>query len=225
MLRLRLLPLPLAMLCACSPKGWIRTPRGAERVRTAYSIATTTGAWEYQVVVVANSHLACGLPTEPDPDAITQAEQDYYMAWNREGALLVGFALYSDGPGWTGTFPVDETANPAVLDEIEPRAAMAAFHAVWEAEVSEEDGLYREYEPVLEDSIMPVEGPGSVVVEEDGDALVGRFSLDTLDVSGSFRTEPCPPEEVDLLDFLDLFDSSDSPPPDDRDTGGQVVAF
>ncbi len=215
---------PLLML-ACSPKGWIRTNRSTERVRTAYSIATTTGPWTYQVVVLANSHFSCGLPTEPDPDAITSAEQDYYMAWNREGALLVGFALYTDGsPGWEGTYPVDEAASPAALDEVEPRAAMAAFHAVWEAEVSEEDGLYREYEPVVEDSVMPVESPGSVEIEEDGDALVGRFSLESLDVSGSFVTESCPADEVNLLDFLDLFESG-STPPDDTETGlaGGVV--
>ena len=215
-LALALLTVPLV---ACSPKGWLRTPHGAERIRTAYSIATTTGPWTYQVVVLANSHFACGLPTEPDPDAITEAEQDYYMAWNREGALLAGFALFAwDGKSWTGTYPVSETADPTVLDDVEPHVTMAAFHAVWEAAVSEEDGLYREYEPVVEDSVMPVEGPGTVEIEEDGDALVGRFSLDTLDVSGRFRTEPCPPEEVDLLDFLDLFDSNDTTEPTPRDT-------
>ncbi len=209
----------LALLAiGCAPHGVIRTERGSDRVRTAFHIDTELYGAEATAVVLSNSHFPCALPTVPDPDAITQAEREYYMAWNREGSVVLAFVLFEwEGGDQTGSYPVSEAASPYGLDEIDPRVALAAYHAVWEAEVSEEDGLYREYEPVIEEYAMPVEAPGSVDLEVDDDRLLGSFNLDSLDVSGRFVTEACPDGSDDLLDYFDLFDA---PPPDDtRDSG------
>ena len=207
----------LVLQAGCAPMGWIRTERGTDRIRTAFHIPTTLYGVTAKALILSNSDFPCSLPTEPDPDAITAAEQDYYMAWNREGTMLVGFVLFAWEDGaWEGSYPVDEAASPYSLDEVEPRAAMAGFRAVWEAQVSEDDGLYREYEPVVEEQVMPVEGPGTLEMYEKNSGYEGTFSLDTLDVSGNFRSAPCVSGGADLLDYFDLFDSSD--PDDTTDT-------
>jgi hypothetical protein len=195
------------LLAACSPQGWIRTERGSDRIRTAYHFDTTLQGIPTHALVLANSHFPCSLPTEPDPDAITSAEQQYAMAWGREGAMLVAFALFEyDGEPSSGRFPVDEAASPYGLDEVEPRAALAAFHAVWEAEVVTEDGLYREYQPVIEEDHTPVDGPGSVELElgEEG-RWSGRFALDAIDVSGRFEAEACAGDGAALFETLGIF--------------------
>lgn len=211
--------LPLAILLAgCSPDGWLRSSHGAERIRTAFHFPTTFAGVHAQAMVLSNSHFPCSLPDTPDPDAITQAQMDWANAWNREGSMLVAFVLYRwEEASWEGNFPVDEAASPFGLDEVEPRVAMAAYRAVWEAEVSEEDGLYREYEPVVEEQFVPVEGPGTIELEvrDGGTGFAGTFSLDAIDVSGRFHSSWCA-DGGDLIDYLDLFDVGE---PDPRDTG------
>jgi hypothetical protein len=213
-----LLPLTL-LLVGCAPQGWIRTDRSTDRIRTAFHIPTSLYGADARVLVLSNSDFPCAIPTQPDPDAITAAEQAYAMAWNREGTLIVAFVLFAwEQDAWEGSYPVDEAASPYSLDEVEPRVALGAFRAVWEAEVSEEDGLYRDYQPVVEEWTMPVERPGSVdlVVTEDG--YRGSFSLDSLDVSGRFETRECPDSSTGLLDYLDLFTASPSDDTRDSDT-------
>jgi hypothetical protein len=214
-------------LAACSPQGWLRSERGAERIRTAFHLNTSYYGERAKAVVLSNSHFPCSLPDTQDPDAITQAEAEYLMAYSREGSMLVAFVLFSHEDGsWSGRYPVDEAASPFGLDEVEPRAAMAAFRAVWEAEVSEEDGLYREYEPVVEEQHIPVEGPGEISVQEsgDGERFEGSFTLDSIDVSGRFETRECVDGDGDLLGYLDLFAVTPSPGDDTRDTGGWLYS-
>ena len=195
----RILPLAL-LLPACAPLGRIRSPRLDERLRSAWALDGALGGQDARLLVLSTSAFPCGLPEEPDPDAITAADAAWLYAWTREGSLIVAFALFAlDAASEEGSYPVDETASPSALDDVEPRAALAAFHAVWEAEVSAEDGIYREYEPVDEQLVLPVEGPGELSVADDGDGLSGTFSLDSLDVSGSYRAELCPPGQDDLL--------------------------
>lgn len=219
---MKLLPPALLLaplLAGCAPQGWLRTQHGSDRIRTAFHLTTALYGAPARVVILSNSHFPCALPSQPDPDAITAAERDYYLAWNREGSVVLAFVLFSwDTSSWAGSYPVDEAASPYGLDEIEPRAAMAGYRAVWEAEVSEEDGLYREYQPVVEEEIIPVEAPGTIDVEESDDVLSGSFSLDSLDVSGRFTTQRCASGSGDLLDYLDLFSSG--LPSDTRDSGG-----
>ncbi len=213
-----LLAVLVLVLAACSPHGVIRTERGADRVRTAFHIATELYGSPATAVVVSNSHFPCSLPTQPDPDAITEAELDYYMAWNREGSVVLAFLLFTwDVSARAGEYPVSEAASPYGLDEVEPRAALAAYRAVWESEVSEDDGLYREYEPVIEEEVIPVESPGTVDVQVEEDTLIGRFELSSLDVSGRFVTQACAEGSADVLDYLDLFTSS---PPDTTEDSG-----
>jgi hypothetical protein len=199
----RALPaLLLVPLAACAPHGLLRTERGSDRIRTALHFETEIYGSSATAVVLSNSHFPCALPSQPDPDAILAAEQQYHLAWNREGTMVVSFLLYSwDEEDWSGRYPVSEVASPFGLDELEPRAAMASFRAVWEAEVSEEDGLYREYQPVLEEWTMPVEAPGEVEIVALEDRLEGSFGLDTLDVSGRFTTTACE-DGGDLMSYL-----------------------
>jgi hypothetical protein len=200
-----LLLLLLAPLTACAPHGLLRTERGSDRIRTALHFETQGYGSPATAVVLSNSHFPCSLPTVPDPDAILEAEQQYHLAWNREGTMVVSFLLYSwDERERSGSYPVSEVASAYGLDELEPRAAMASFRAVWEAEVSEEDGLYREYQPVIEEWTMPVEGPGEIEVEVLEDVLEGSFSLDTLDVSGRFTATACD-DGSDLLSYLTAY--------------------
>jgi len=218
-----MIPLLLAALLSvgCSPRGWIRSERTTDRIRTAFHVATDFYGQPASVLFLSNSHFPCALPTQPDPDAITAAERDYYMAWNREGSVVLAFVLFTwDDRSWSGAYPVSEAASPFGLDEIEPRVALAGYHAVWEAEVSEEDGLYREYQPVIEEEAIPVEAPGNLDIELSDDTMVGTFTLDSLDVSGSFTTQRCPGDNTDLLDYLDLFGGG--VPGDSSDTGAPV---
>ncbi len=216
--RLPLLSVLVAAATGCAPNGWIRTQHGSDRIRTAFHIATDMYGSPATAVVISNSHFPCALPSQPDPDAITAAERDYYLAWNREGSVVMAFVLFTwDDASWDGSYPVSEAASPYGLDEVEPRVALAAYRAVWEAEVSEEDGLYREYVPVVEQQVIPVESPGNVDIQVEDDALTGRFSLDSLDVSGTFSTKPCPSGSGNLLDYLDLFGAG---LPDGREDSG-----
>jgi hypothetical protein len=216
--------LPIAVLLAgCSPQGWIRTDRSTDRIRTAFHIPTSLYGVDAKAVILSNSAFPCALPTQPDPAAITAAEQAYAMAWNREGTVIVAFVLFAwDDSAWVGGYPVDEAASPYSLDEVEPRVALAGFRAVWEAEVSEEDGLYREYQPIDEVWTMPVEQPGNIELVATEAGYEGSFSLDRLDVSGRFETTACPDSSTGLLEYLDLFQTS---PPDTSDDTGRVVPF
>ncbi len=203
----------LALCTACSSAGRLHTPRGSDRVRDAWHIPTSYLGQGVLALVIANSRFPCGLPSEADPEAITGADMDYYVAWNREGALVVGLLLYRWGTGddWSGSYPLQDTVTPEALDAVEPRAAMAAFHAIWEAEVSEEDGIYRQYEAVDEQDLMPVPSPGSVELQVQGETMRGSFTLDSIDVSGTFTSQRCSASEADLLQYLDLFQGGGEP--------------
>ena len=194
-----LLLLPLVAV-ACAPMGRIRTPRGGDRLHTALTLGTIWSGTRARVLILSTSSVACSPPTDPDPDAITAYEAELVLALTREGSLVLAFVMFSSDPtDWSGEYPVDETASPWALDEVEPRAALAAFHAVWEAEVLAEDGLYREYAAVEEELSLPVLAPGTLTFDDDDDEASGTFALESLDVSGTFDATPCPVGEDDLL--------------------------
>lgn len=190
----------LLALSACAPWGRIHTPRGSDRLRSAWSLATLWSGVSTRVLFLSTSTVPCGPPDTQDPDAITAADMELAQAWTREGSQILVFALFSDHTsGWSGSYPVVEVVSPVALDVTEPHAALAAYHAVWEAEVSEEDGLYREYAIVEEQLRLPVPDPGTLTWEESGDIASGTFALDSLDVSGDFQAEACPEGEDSLL--------------------------
>lgn len=188
--------------CGCAPWGWISSPRGTERLRSAWYVEDE----EALVVVVADSTFPCTLPDSEDPQAQEAAIMDLYYAWYREGARVAAFQLRV-APGRThgpGSYPLKETQE--TLDRVEPRAAHAMYHEVLEASLGEVDGLDRTYEIVDEIYAFWVEGDGDVTLETTaGGTLEGTFLLEALDVSGSFRATRC--TGTDIVEILGLWAS------------------
>ncbi len=210
------LSLPLFFACAgCAPHGWLHTPQGDERLQSALHVNSVDGIGRTNgiLIILANSELPCSLPSVNDPDAITEADQAYYFALYREGARIVVLYLYNWESDWTGSYPVIENPDENALDVVEPRAAGAIYHAVLEAAVTEDDGLYREYE-VLQEQYEEVGEPGSVNLDVVEDSLEGSFSLDSIDVSGSFRTEHCG-DATDIMRYISSLEQALTQPTED----------
>lgn len=182
----------LLLLGACAPYGTIATPAGADRLRAAWHLETEEDGHSVMLLVLANSPLPCGLPEGASTSDVEDLALDYNYAISREGARITAHKLYSSISGWEGRYPVQASVDPAALDAVEPRASEALYLGINEAEAQESHGLYRQYEARDADLVYEVEAPGEVVVEEEDDeALEGTFSLDSLDVSGTFHTTGC----------------------------------
>lgn len=194
----------------CAPWGRIYTPQGEDRLLAAWHTVSTESGVPVLLMVLANSPLECGLPDTEDNDEITDATLEYYHARTREGARLVGLKLYALETGdWEGRYDVRSDLEATDLTDADPRAAFAIYIGVEEAITLELHGLYRLYEPTEETRIYGAEGPGEVVLSSFDDEAEGLFSLESIDVSGSFRTESC--GEVDtVFQWLGLLLESES---------------
>lgn len=197
----------LLLLAACSPYGWISTPLDTDRLRTAWHYEWTGEDGPVLLLGLANSPLPCAVPSTLSSEEAAQLTLDYWNAVTREGARVVGLKLYTSAEAWTGRYPVSEIVDTSAFDDLEPRGAEALYIGVNEATAQEMHGLYRLYEPTDKDEVFQVEAPGEVVVEKEGSRMEGTFSLDSLDVSGSFKTEPC--DAADLFLWLGLLEMVD----------------
>lgn len=189
------------ILYACAPYGRINTPMGSERLRSAWYMEINGGLG----ILLSSSEVSCSLPTSENPEEISKALQDFYLAINREGSQLMAFILYNYNPrSWEGYYPISDAPDIDALDEVDPRVAQATYRSVDEARLEYQAGLYREYEPTDYTYVAKVEGPGHVTVEkyETNQTLEGWFSLDALDVSGTFDAQPCESDNSEIIELL-----------------------
>jgi hypothetical protein len=192
----------VVLLGACAPYGRIFTASGNDRLRTAWYAEMPLAGKSSLVVLLANSRLDCTMPDATSPTAVKSAQEEIYLAMNREGARVVGLQLLSVDPSdWSGRYTVVADFAKAVLSSDTPRLAQAMYIGVDEAEVENLDGIYRSYyapDPVY---VFGVPAPGDVNVKASNDTVSGDFSLDAIDVSGTFEAESCSSESSILETF------------------------
>ena len=101
----------------------------------------------------------------------------------------LGLKLFSPADDdWIGEYAVSESAQASSID----RQALVVYRSVIEAQVQEFHGLYRLYDEVEVLQVYGVAAPGTVTVTGQGSASYsGHFQLESLDVSGTFKTESC----------------------------------
>lgn len=163
---------------------------------TAWALETKSGEIDELYLLISNSELSTcrfDLSQIEDVDAATQEEvtQELALMLYREGSRIAFLHLYRfRQDGWEGTYPLSDEPVLTLLDDRDPFAAEAAWWAMLEARVVQDNGLIRSYEPVEYDVEVDVPS-GDVQIDEDGDVLKGRFGLESLDVSGTFKASRC----------------------------------
>lgn len=197
----------LWFLLACAP-GKVETPKGEEPLLTAFYLTRPANAGAEAVILLVNSSLDCALlPDTEDPNELIQAQAALQAALTREGAKAAVLRLYrytALAPTWPGLYPLYTSAGHQNNGGDSPLSSGAAWFNVLEAELDDEDGLYRTYTPLEVEYEDPVAAPGWVRISRaDEEQLVGTFSLDSLHASGSFRALNCGTETA-LFDYLDL---------------------
>lgn len=197
----------LPLLWACAP-GWLEVPEGREPALTALYTARPAGDGQEAVVLVVNSPLDCALlPDTDDPDALLAAQLRLQAALTREGAKAAALRLfrYADAaPTWEGLYPLYEDAGHHHNSTASPLSAGAMWYAVLEAEVEEDEGLYRTYTPLTLTYLDPASAPGWVRVDRAPEGrLIGQFSLEAAHASGGFDATDCG-DETALFEYLNL---------------------
>jgi hypothetical protein len=211
----------LVFLLACATDK-MTGPAGEEPVRGAlyYPIADPATEIQFEagnaaVLIVANSALPCAPDTVENDPATTQDEAaearayweyQLYSAFTREGALTVGFVLFTaPDADPVGEYLMDEDAYDQAEDLIGDHARLSTgfWSYVEEAGTSDDD----EDAAIPLPSILESEGeerlddPATVeVLTHGGVEVTGSFDLDPDDVSGTFTAEVC--ENEDLVDLF-----------------------
>lgn len=183
----------LLLLTACTP-GRIDTSLGPDELRTAYYSVVEGEDADVLNLLLLNSDLPCDItPALEDPALREEALTQLYVAFTREGARAVYVELHRwfNQDTWEGYYPIyDQDEVDHLLTATAPYAARGLYLGVIEAEVSEEDGLYREYTPT-EVEYGWADAPSELHISREGDIMSGQFGFNHLDVSGRFRAESC----------------------------------
>ncbi len=203
----------LGLMTACA-SGSISTPRGDDKLRTAWYQTVQAGQDVRTLVVLANSSIPCEEPEIADPAELTREQLAIYSSVTRENARIVMMDLYRFHleDSWVGHYPVHDDADvawPSYVNATHPHVAKARYRGIDEAELTTDEGLYRLYEPTDYVDVV-VDDPGVIQVTRDGDTLWGSFHFDNEDVSGKFRADHC--DHVDLLHLLASLDLVDTTP-------------
>lgn len=172
---------------ACA-SGNLATPQGSDPVMTAFHLQELGAESDALHVLVSNSLVSsCELPDPDDRDAY----EELYLATRREGTRIARLTLHRfRQASWEGDYPLSAEPVATLLSERDPFIAEASWYSVLEAQVTDEDGLVMEYEPT-DVQAMDAIPSGDVRVTRDDDGVRGEFGFETLDVSGSFSTQPC----------------------------------
>jgi len=147
-------------------------------------------------LLISNSELSTCAFDLSDFENIASGEheetsQELALMLYREGSRIAFLHLYRfRQDSWEGTYPLSTEPVNTVLDDREPFAAEAAWWAMLEARVASDNGLIRSYEPVEYD--VEVDVPqGDVQIDRESERFHGRFGLESLDVSGTFKASRC----------------------------------
>lgn len=188
----------LMWLIACTP-GTIDSSLGRDELRTAWYMAQEGADADRMRLLLLNSDLPCDItPALEDPALRDEALNSLYIAFTREGAraVYVELSRMPNEESWEGYFPLyDLDSIDHLLTGTDPFGGRGLYVGVNEAQVIEEDGLYREYAPT-EVEFGWADTPSQLHISRDGDTVTGSFGFDDLDVSGRFRAAAC-----DSLDF------------------------
>ncbi len=196
-------------LTGCAPWGWIHSPEGSTRLRAALHAWSSDAGRPVLAILLANSQMECTDPDYGDPQEQEQALLEQTYAMTREGARIVGLELFNlDTTSWIGSFPLQAEIDTDQPDEDTPRLARALYLAVYESEAMESHGLYRYYSSSDMDLIYWVDEPGTVDLEQIASGIRGSFSLQALDVSGTFKTQSCA-ADTDIFQQMGLLPGDD----------------
>lgn len=191
-------PLCFTILTGCAD-GVLRFPEGSDPVRSAYVTTYELEGGGTEVLgIIANSYLLCSLPDSDDPAVLQQALVQQAAAVSREGARVLVFTLYPSDDSWLDTYEIYAGAAPGRPWDLQGVAG-AAWWAILEAVVEEDDGLSVSYTSAAEPGSFvfnpAVEGPGEIEVTGwDETTLDLNFNLDTIDVSGRASATACDPD-------------------------------
>ena len=183
----------LLLGCAAGNLSW---SEGSAPVMTAWALEQPGEERDELYLLISNSELSSCRFDLGDIEAIDSSSQEetaqeLALMLYREGSRIAYLHLYRFRQDtWEGTFPLSSEPVNAVLDDRDPFAAEAAWWAMLEARVVQDNGLIRSYEPVEYEVEVDVPA-GDVQIDRDGERLHGRFGLETLDVSGTFKASRC----------------------------------
>lgn len=187
--------------------GTMRTTYGTTPMVTAlHMVLPDTGDQDVTRVLLSNSALPCDAqvpsaePTDTGfgADDRQNAYTDLVIALSRENSRIVMLDLHRfELDSWAAFYPLS-AASPTGLSGRNPTQAQASYYGVNEAVMGSDQGLEQTYTPTDVEVASNVDAPGWVEISRDADGkLSGAFSLDPVEVSGRFRSEPC---DVDFED-------------------------
>jgi hypothetical protein len=180
-------------LLGCA-QGTLSTAAGSQPVLSAWYRSGDDGDRERMDVFLSTSQVDCRIdpPDSNDPEEILEHQDELTQAFLREGARAALLRLYRYRvDDWRGHFPLSEQSVGAELDDLNPYVCQAAWYAVNEAAVEDQDGLEVTYELVDVEYAASVPEPGFAEVRVSAEQVVGSFQLDAYDVSGKWRAKPC----------------------------------
>ncbi|MCO4745277.1 MAG: hypothetical protein KC912_10860 [Proteobacteria bacterium] len=181
---MRLTPL---LLIACATPGRFDDGQGVQALQTAlYAIDVDAYGDPQMVLLLSNGAFACDFPLSEDPSELQAARAAIFAAACREDARHVKLTLHRDaGLEWAGTYDGTGVSTGS------GRALVGSYYAVYEAALSVEDGLVRQFS-VTEDEYVPGIITGTATVDDFEDGVsAGRFSLPNQRLAGRFRAAEC----------------------------------